>query len=409
MSSDDHVSHIPVTYAATRGFAFSVSLVAIVICVACGGGPSAINSGNGGSGGGGGGGQGPVAASVSGTIPVGTTPVGITVDSTNNKVYVADHGSGPPASPPCSTGADVMVIDGATQSTTAAGFPLSLPTSTPTYLAFNSVSHTVDVAAIEYGLDSSGTGCRNDFDDVVSVDPSNPSAAGFIYHAGVLRTATLGAIAADQNSGDIYLGRGFSEEGASYSDIAVLDDTGTLKADISAGTLPLGIAVNPNPSTSTVYVGTSDIFGFPVPSLLVIDKATNTVTSTLTFPAAGVITVAVNPTTNTIYAANEQSNNVSVIDAATDTVTATIAVGNSPTSIAVNEQTNFIYVANSGFQHANDPGSVTVIDGKTNATTTLTDPNALFPSVVAVNPVTNKIYVTNSGSNNVTVINGASD
>ena len=50
---------------------------------------------------------------------------------------------------------------------------------------------------------------------------------------------------------------------------------------------------------------------------------------------------------------------------------------------------------------------MTVIDGATNATTTVavgTDPLA-----VAVNPVTNKIYVANDGSNNVTVIDGATN
>ena len=64
---------------------------------------------------------------------------------------------------------------------------------------------------------------------------------------------------------------------------------------------------------------------------------------------------------------------------------------------------NFIYVANSG------SNSVTVINGATNATQTLTDPKARNPVAVAVNAVTNKIYVANSGSNNVTVIDGAHD
>lgn len=55
-----------------------------------------------------------------------------------------------------------------------------------------------------------------------------------------------------------------------------------------------------------------------------------------------------------------------------------------------------------------DQGSITVVDGKTHAATTLTDPSAKNPAAVAVNPVTNKIYVAN-GSNNVTVIDGAHD
>ena len=59
--------------------------------------------------------------------------------------------------------------------------------------------------------------------------------------------------------------------------------------------------------------------------------------------------------------------------------------------MAVNPVTNKIYVANYGSDN------VTVIDGATNATTTVTAWTT--PSAVAVNPVTNKIYVANGGSN----------
>ena len=56
---------------------------------------------------------------------------------------------------------------------------------------------------------------------------------------------------------------------------------------------------------------------------------------------------------------------------------------------------------------ANDGSdNVTVIDGATNATTTVA---AGSPRAVAVNPVTNKIYVANQNSNNVTVIDGATN
>ena len=66
--------------------------------------------------------------------------------------------------------------------------------------------------------------------------------------------------------------------------------------------------------------------------------------------------------------------------------------------MAVNPVTNKIYVANCG------SSNVTVIDGATNATTTVAA--GTYPYAVAVNPVTNKVYVANDGSDNVTVING---
>jgi DNA-binding beta-propeller fold protein YncE len=61
----------------------------------------------------------------------------------------------------------------------------------------------------------------------------------------------------------------------------------------------------------------------------------------------------------------------------------------------------------SGNSQTGDPGNITVINGATNATATLTDPNAKVPLLLPRNSVTNKIYVANSGSNNVTVIDGA--
>jgi YVTN family beta-propeller protein len=60
-----------------------------------------------------------------------------------------------------------------------------------------------------------------------------------------------------------------------------------------------------------------------------------------------------------IYVSNQFSNNVSVIDGATNTVTATIAVGSLPifTDVTVDPNTDRIYVCNGG------SGTVTVIHG----------------------------------------------
>ena len=82
-------------------------------------------------------------------------------------------------------------------------------------------------------------------------------------------------------------------------------------------------------------------------------------------------------------------------------VTATVAAGVTPRAVAVNPVTNKIYVANS------NSNNVTVIDGATNSTATVAAGG--FPFAVAVNPVTNKIYVANVNSNNVTVITPSTD
>src|SRR5713101_4159302 len=79
-------------------------------------------------------------------------------------------------------------------------------------------------------------------------------------------------------------------------------------------------------------------------------------------------------------------------------VTATVAVGSGPNAIAVNQATNKIYVAN------RVSNNVTVIDGATNNTMTIGAGSG--PAAVAVNTVSNKVFVANSPSNNVTVIYG---
>ena len=148
---------------------------------------------------------------------------------------------------------------------------------------------------------------------------------------------------------------------------------------------------------------------------------------TATVPVGAVpFSMAVNYVTNKIYVANMGCNSfpcsapgtVTVIDGATDSTT-TVTVGVNPYAIAVNTATNKIYVTN---YCGNDtrkcglyPGTVTVIDGITNNTATVTV--GFSPNAVAVNPVTNEIYVVNFCGNNsncnaigtVTVINGATD
>jgi len=101
------------------------------------------------------------------------------------------------------------------------------------------------------------------------------------------------------------------------------------------------------------------------------------------------------------------SNNVFVIDGATNSVTA-VSDPNAlePSWIDVNPISNKIYVANGGFIENGGSNNVTVIDGATNSTTTIQGPQELAPFEVHVNPVTNKIYVPNALSNNVTVIDG---
>lgn len=68
------------------------------------------------------------------------------------------------------------------------------------------------------------------------------------------------------------------------------------------------------------------------------------------------IRLTVNPNTDTVYVVNRDSSTVSVIDGK-NTVVQTIAVGNDPDEVAINQLTNRWYVSNSG------DNSVSIIGG----------------------------------------------
>jgi DNA-binding beta-propeller fold protein YncE len=133
------------------------------------------------------------------------------------------------------------------------------------------------------------------------------------------------------------------------------------------------------------------------------------------------VAIAVNQTTNKICVANCQTTansqpgvngTVTVIDGDTN-ATATVPVGICPVTIGVNAATNKIYVANFGkgcliSNSCNNAGSITVIDGSNNSTIAVSgqQPNLPHPYGIAVNQLTNKIYVANNTSGDLTVIDG---
>jgi len=133
----------------------------------------------------------------------------------------------------------------------------------------------------------------------------------------------------------------------------------------------------------------------------VIDGVTNMATTTVgvgNVPSA----VTVNPMTNKIYVANKGDNNVSVIDATNNNAITPVSVGIAPTALAINHVTGKLYVANNG------DNSVSVID-TTNNNTIATVTVGSMPVALAVNYVSNKIYVANTGDNNVTIIDAANN
>jgi YVTN family beta-propeller protein len=120
--------------------------------------------------------------------------------------------------------------------------------------------------------------------------------------------------------------------------------------------------------------------------------------------------ISVNPNTNLVYVANEDSNTVSVIDGNNNTIVSEVTVGTSPIDISANPNTNLVYVANE------DSNTVSVMDGKTNKKVKdilLSDDSLVFsnsdsPVALDLNPITNMLYVANYAES-VFVINATTN
>jgi DNA-binding beta-propeller fold protein YncE len=224
-----------------------------------------------------------------------------------------------------------------------------------------------------------------------------------------------GLIAVDRATNKIYVAGG--DPGV----VTVVDGVSRTTQTVPAGTGPRGVVVDE--ATNKIYVANAGRVECPFGactywggSITIIDGATHSSTTISVPNSTGPCSVAVNPSTNRIYVGNCGSHNVSVLDGVDNSIIATVTDQNakslSPVAFAVNPTTNRIYVVNSGGYERG--GNVTVIDGATNSTVTVTDPNAVHPNAVAVNALTNRIYVTNAGScpapatnhGNVTVIDG---
>jgi YVTN family beta-propeller protein len=159
------------------------------------------------------------------------------------------------------------------------------------------------------------------------------------------------------------------------------------------GNIPGGAAVNP--AGTRLYVAVQD---FPM-EVAVIDTSTNRVVAKVaTVPTGFEVNlpfgVAVNPAGTRVYVTNLGRATVSVIDAATNAVVATVPVGLSPKGVAVDPTGTRVYVANS----LDD--SVSVIDTATNTVVaTVKLPTFSEPIGVAVNPTGTRVYVANHGAN----------
>ncbi len=154
-----------------------------------------------------------------------------------------------------------------------------------------------------------------------------------------------------------------------------------------------GSSVAVNPLTNKVYA--SDFNSY----LYVIDAETNTIEKMITIN--GIQNIALNPFTDRIYAAIESfPGAVAVVNGRNNHIIAEPAAGSGLSfSVSVDPVRNLFY-------SAEQFGTVTVYDGKTNKqVTSIAIPGQ--PDGIAFDPITRDIYVSNYGTNELDIISGS--
>lgn len=164
------------------------------------------------------------------------------------------------------------------------------------------------------------------------------------------------------------------------------------------GAVPISGALAP--ASTAVYVSNAD-----GDSVSVIDPATNTVVATV--PVGDEPrNLAGSPDRSTVYVPNRDDDNVSIIDTDTNTVTKTVndASFDEPYAVAFTPDGGEVWAVNKK-GGGSSTGSVTIIStGSETATGTIDDDCFSSPEGIAMNPVTSRAYVVNRGDDSVCVV-----
>jgi DNA-binding beta-propeller fold protein YncE len=199
------------------------------------------------------------------------------------------------------------------------------------------------------------------------------------------------ATAVNQTTNTVYVADGI------FAQMVVVNGAANTATTIQPGG-PFG-AIAVNPTTNTLYAlkrGSKTTPG----SVVVIDGTTNTATTTIGLPSAAG-DIAVNPVTNQIFVSD--LNNVAVIDGSTNAITANISVPQGISSLAVDTTRNVVWVM---YGPGSGNSTLAAIDGATNAVTA-TVVVGYGDTAFALNTTTNTIYVPDAHGTQLYVIAGA--
>jgi YVTN family beta-propeller protein len=188
-------------------------------------------------------------------------------------------------------------------------------------------------------------------------------------------------------------------QNGSRGTVAVVDTVANkVVATIGVGVNPKGIAFDPD--RGLIYVVNENLDPNPPDqqyvyaanpgSVSVIDAATNSVTQTIGV-GRGPQYAALDTNARRLYISDESESSIAVVDTTAGTVVANIGVGEAALGVTVDPDTHTLYVANL------DGSSVSVVDTQTN-TVRRTLPVSQNPRVVAVDKVRKTIYVAHTAT-----------
>jgi YVTN family beta-propeller protein len=361
------------------------------------------------------------------SIPVGNAPQSAAEDYPTHTLYVANSGDNTVSVvnlATCTSG-NVSGCARTSPTVTVGNLPLGVAVdeATDTVYVANAVDNTVSVIDGAACNSTDRAGCSNTpvtvpvgaFDNQLAVDPV---------------TNMVFVTDQDASPGTVSVIDGNSCTGS--------DSTGCASqpfATVAVGGGPSGVGVNP--ATNTAYVANTavDSNGQPVPNgdtLSVINGASCTPTNPVGCAAVGTVrvgtgpvAVAIDPATNTVYAANAGGNafkegSVSVVDGSTcdgsdpsgcaSQTAPQVTVGAGPASVAIDSSNRSIYVTNG------DDDTVSVIDARScnaHATSACDDrPPTIAveggPNWTVVDPARHTVYVAAQAANSVAVVDDRS-
>ncbi|MBL0057141.1 MAG: beta-propeller fold lactonase family protein [Chitinophagaceae bacterium] len=335
------------------------------------------------------------------TIGVQTNPIGLKVSPDGSKLYVVNQGSGTMSVINTATNSVITTIPvGSLPNDVAVSADgsrvYSVNQGSDNVTVINAATNTV-ITSVTVGSNPVG----------ISLQPDGSRAYTANYadnNVSVINTATNTVITTVPVQTHPYAIGNFVTGSAVCTGAS---KTFTITVNPSPEvTQPANQTVCNNSATAAInFTGSGTVFNWTNNNTTIGLAASGTgnipsftATNATASPVTATVTVTPSAGGSYAYIANRNSNNVVVINTATNLVVATVAVGANPWGVSVSPDGNQVYVAN---QNSNN---ISVINTTTN-TVVATVAVGSSPLGVSVSPDGSRIYVVNSGSDDVSVIN----